>query len=310
MPIAPRHILLAISTLAIVGGIALASVQFLAPSLRRTESRGVPPVSILAATKPLSSGTLLRAEDLAWRARTDEDQGRGTLITSPASSVELTGAAIRHDLKAGESVVLEDVIRPGEVGFLAAVLANGSRAVTVPLSSISVASMSVLTPGDRVDVILIQSFAAAETRPSQRSVVETILRNIRIIAIDYGGPSPGRATAIAGRPAAPDSRQPRAITLEASANQAEALFIAIELGKIELVLRGEQHQDRPTLPTTAPTWAGDISPALEHFDRTPEARVERPTTEAPSIQIMRGGKVERLCVGPSGNVLADCGRTP
>ena len=53
-------------------------------------------------------------------------------------------------------------MRPGDHGFLAAVLAAGMRAVTVGVDATTGAA-GLIWPGDRVDLILTQTIQAATT---------------------------------------------------------------------------------------------------------------------------------------------------
>ena len=76
----------------------------------------------------------------------------------------------------------DTVIQPGDRGFLAAALAPGMRAVTVPVQmQNSVAGF--IFPGDHVDVMLTQSVAGGGDGPHLK-VSETILRTMRVLATD------------------------------------------------------------------------------------------------------------------------------
>ena len=70
---------------------------------------------------------------------------------------------------------------PATGGFLAAVLAPGMRAVSLPINATS-SNAGLIFPGDRVDLILTQTLAAPDGETIRR-VSETVLRDIRIIAI-------------------------------------------------------------------------------------------------------------------------------
>ena len=74
------------------------------------------------------------------------------------------------------------LIRPGERGFLAAALAPGMRAVTVAVSATSGVAGFVF-PGDRVDIVLTQEVEGGGDGAALR-VSETIIRNIRVLAVD------------------------------------------------------------------------------------------------------------------------------
>ena len=63
-------------------------------------------------------------------------------------------------------------------------------------------------PGDFVDVILIQNFD--KTEPGQRTSGETVLRDVRVLAVDQAMSAPsGVGTAIGTEPASPGPSRSR-----------------------------------------------------------------------------------------------------
>ena len=98
------------------------------------------------------------------------------------SDEEMIGAVVRKRIAAGEPLIDGAVVKPGERGFLAAVLEPGLRAVSVPITPTS-ANSGLIFPGDRVDLILTQSLIESEEEGSIRRVSETVLTDIRVIAM-------------------------------------------------------------------------------------------------------------------------------
>jgi Flp pilus assembly protein CpaB len=141
---------------------------------------------------------------------------------------------------------------------------------------------------------------------TRRSVSETVVQNLRVLAIDAIDPkvvnNANPATGNFGR----------TVTLEVTAEQAEQINVAAELGKLSLTLLSATDYASAS-PATAPsivrmvaheqvdghvpaTWAGDVSPALTG------AAQERPTAILPpTITILRGFKIQ----GGSGKEPAD-----
>src|SRR5262249_17537927 len=76
----------------------------------------------------------------------------------------------------------EDVLRPRDRGFLATVLAPGKRAISINVDASSGVS-GLIWPGDYVDVVLTQ-VGDKEEDLAYRTLSETVLHNVRIIAID------------------------------------------------------------------------------------------------------------------------------
>ena len=77
-------------------------------------------------------------------------------------------------------------------------LSARARAIAIPVAT-SGASTGLLYPGDHVDVILTQTFKN-DPPLTRRSVSETVVENLRVLAIDAPEPNLRRqAIALAGR---------------------------------------------------------------------------------------------------------------
>jgi pilus assembly protein CpaB len=257
-----------------------------------------PKEEILVATVPLTAGTLLRAQDVRWQSVTRPAESGEILRPSEAARqikseldegtrAEVYGAAVRpaHNIAAGESIRRGNIVKPGERDFLQVVLTPGARAIAIPVAT-GGASTGLLFPGDRVDVILTQNFKGESTVITRRSVSETVVENLRVLAIDT-----------------PDAKAPsgsfgRTVTLEVTPQQAEKINVATELGKLSLTLRSVVGADGVLAASTAgpgpstgvkPTWAGDVSPALG--GAMPEKTI---TVQQPPVEVVRGSKREAV----------------
>jgi pilus assembly protein CpaB len=277
---------------------------------------------VLVATVALPQGTLLREQDVTWQGLTEIKSGEivrpnaAALETNPElegqTRASVYGAVLRHDLAAGEPIRRGAIVKPGERDFLQVVLVPGERAIAIPVAT-GGASTGLLSPGDRVDVILTQNFKndtaqdMKNTPVTRRSVSETVVENLRVLAID----EPENRVATPGRPAAAPVNPAagnfgRTVTLEVTAEQAEQINVATELGKLSLTLRsatdyasaGSSPGTPSFLKTAAhepvdghirPTWAGDVSPALTG------AAVEKPVAVTPRpITVFHGNKTETV----------------
>src|SRR5208283_4074728 len=81
----------------------------------------------------------------------------------------------------GEPVTADKIVAPGDRGFFAAVLRTGMRAVSIAVDSTSGIAGFVF-PGDQVDILLTHTLPAEDSSPHRAT--ETILRDVRVIAID------------------------------------------------------------------------------------------------------------------------------
>jgi len=225
---------------------------------------------ILVATATLPPGTLLRARDVVWRptaGKPEPGQILRPLGGANNANAELDqqtrgdvyGAALRVGVTAGDPIRRGTIVKPGDRDFLEVVLSPGARAIAIPVAT-GGASTGLLYPGDRVDVILTQTFKN-DPPLVRRSVSETVVESLRVLAVDTPDPkSPGANNGFG-----------RTVTLETTPEQVEKINVATELGKLSLALRslyvasGAAWAATSAFPRTAgvkPTWAGDVSPAL------------------------------------------------
>jgi len=248
---------------------------------------------VLVAAAALPPGTLLRAKDVNWQPTSNPESGQilrssGAVSNADAEldqkvRAEVYGAALRTGLATGEPFRRNGIVKPGDRDFLQVVLSPGARAIAIPVAT-GGASTGLLSPGDRVDVILTQTFKN-EPPLARRSVSETVVQSLRVLAVD-----PADA-----KPAAAGNGFGRTVTLEVTPEQAEKVNVAAELGKLSLTLRGlittgaGGSSFSPGSARTAnvrPTWAGDVSPALG--DAAPPDKAI--TAERPIVEVIRGSK--------------------
>ncbi|MDE2198906.1 MAG: Flp pilus assembly protein CpaB [Rhodospirillales bacterium] len=259
-----RAILLGVIVLG-VGGLAAVGWVTLRPApVHRQIVQAPPPpvtVTVLAAARPLRAGSLLKFDDITARAVPASARPAGALADTPAVRAELNGAMLRRSLQAQDVVLPADVLRPGDHGFLAAVLRPGMRATTVGVDAVT-GTAGLIWPGDRVDLILTQVQTDAAVPASHRASAEIVLEDVRVIAIDQQltqgatGSSPERPLA-------------RTVTLEVTPGQAERVALADRLGRLALAVRSAAAAPRPAgapspdakLPPV--TWGGDVSAALD-----------------------------------------------
>jgi pilus assembly protein CpaB len=223
------------------------------------EARGAPPppvtVRILTAVKEITAGNLLKPGDVTAKEVPVASVPVGATMDNEDERRALVGAMLRRGLAAGEAIGQADALRPGDHGFLAAVLKGDMRAVTVGIDAITTTA-GLIWPGDRVDLILTQAIGDQAVPAGRRVVAETVVSDARIIAIDQrmvegaanGGPTPDART----------------VTLEVNKNQAQAVQVAIRLGRLSLSVRPADGSGDGPAGAGAPitTFASDVSPAL------------------------------------------------
>lgn len=107
-------------------------------------------------------------------------EGFITRDSEPAALEELTGAIARVAMYSGEPVRRSKLIGEGQ-SFMSSILPSGKRAVATQIAADTSAGGFIL-PNDYVDVIMTRRTSG--NGGGDGYVTETILRNIRVLAID------------------------------------------------------------------------------------------------------------------------------
>lgn len=210
-------------------------------------------VTVLVAARPVRAGSLLKPEEITAH---ELDQAEAPADASPdtqSSRQALVGAMIRRPLATGEPLLPADLMRPGDRGFLAAVLGGGMRAVTIGVDAVSGAA-GLIWPGDRVDVIMTQAQDDPSIPLGRRISAQIVQRNARVIAIDQQlvqGTVPGGA----------DGSTARTVTIEVAGDQAQRVQLAARIGKLSLSVRASDSSEFAEDEQTA-IFASDVSSAL------------------------------------------------
>ena len=189
----------------------------------------LPTVDVLIAKTDIPMGTAVAVDAMQWQAWPASTTS-GTFITKkdrPTAIEELTGAISRAPFTAGEPIREAKLIKAnGAAGYMAAILPSGMRAVSTEISPETGAGGFIL-PNDRVDVILTRRPKDADRNAQSETTSETILTNVRILAIDQTVEEKNGQRVVVGKTA----------TLELTPRQAESLALSRQLGTLSLALR-------------------------------------------------------------------------
>jgi pilus assembly protein CpaB len=224
-----RLIVLAIALLA--GGIA----AWLASGTRAPEPpkpEPAPPplatVEVLVAKADLGVGQVVGEHDVGWQVWPADAANSSFIKKSgrPDAIKDFAGAIVRSPVAAGEPIRDSKVVN-AKGGFMAAILPRGMRAISLDVAPDTGAGGFIL-PNYHVDVVLTHRDKAAEkTTGVEKFISETILRNVRVLAIDQTiGEKDGQKVVIG-----------KTATIELDPQQAETLALSRQLGTISLVLR-------------------------------------------------------------------------
>ncbi|MCP1336870.1 Flp pilus assembly protein CpaB [Futiania mangrovi] len=203
-----------------------------------------PPVietsEVLVTRDALRIGEKVQPGAFAWQEWPREFV-TGDYITrqeNPDILETLNGAVVRSEFIAGEPVMLKKVAQLGDASVMSLLVRKGMRAVSIRISPETGAGGFIL-PGDRVDVMVTrretEETGAAAPRGEGDQIVpigqgfsaETILANVRVLAIDQTVAEQDGQPTVVGRTA----------TLELTPKQAELVALGEKVGEISLSLR-------------------------------------------------------------------------
>ena len=186
-------------------------------------------VDILIAKSDINMGQGVSAQDIAWQAWPTAAASPNFIRKSekPNAIEELTGSIARTPFVAGEPMREAKLVKAKGSGFMAAILPSGMRAISTEISPETGAGGFIL-PNDRVDVILSRRDRDAEKATGAESFVsETVLANVRVLAIDQTVEEKNGQKVVVGKTA----------TLELSPGQSEKLALSRQRGTLSLALR-------------------------------------------------------------------------
>jgi len=184
-------------------------------------------VDVLVAKSDIPIGKGLSPNDMQWQAWPASAQS-GNFIRKenrPDAIAKMSGMIARAPFVAGEPIREAKLINAKGSGFMAAILPSGMRAISTQISAETGAGGFIL-PNDHVDVILTRRDAKAVPGGEQQGT-ETILRNVRVLAIDQNVQEKDGQKVVIGKTA----------TLELTPRQSETLALAQHIGTLSLALR-------------------------------------------------------------------------
>jgi pilus assembly protein CpaB len=220
----------------IVLGLALGSAGLAAylaqgylkkPDAEIVEINKIQTEEVLIAARDIAMGDRMELAAMTW-ASWPKDNVTSSMITkrtSPDATSKFKDGRARNPIYQGEPISEKKVVVPGDRGFMAAILPSGHRAISVRISAETGAGGFIL-PNDRVDIILTRKVSGG--KGPDRQVSETVLTNVRVLAIDqtYKQDEKG-GQVVVGKTA----------TVELDPIQAEVLSMVESSGQLSLARR-------------------------------------------------------------------------
>jgi pilus assembly protein CpaB len=185
-------------------------------------------VDVLVAKSDIGLGQSVKPEDLQWQTWPASTASSNLIRRDgrPNATTEIVGQIARAPFISGEPIREQKLVKADGSGFMAAILPTGMRAVSTEITPETGAGGFIL-PNDRIDVILSRHEKNSD-RPGIEAVrSETVLSNIRVLAIDQAPKEKDGQNSVVGR----------TVTLELKPEQAETLARVRQSGTLSLALR-------------------------------------------------------------------------
>jgi len=278
----PRAIILIVAALAMVGGTIFFARSWLDSERQAIEASRKKPEKVelknfvLVAKVNLPAGTFLKKNHMTWQAWPSDSLHGSYLRRRGFKQNSMFGVVVRKHIAAGQPITSGSIVKPGQRGFMAAVLNPGMRAVS--LSTNSVASVAGFAfPGDRVDILLTHRIGGRQGR----LVSETMMTGVRILAIDQKV-TDGNQKAQVGK----------TVTVEVTPRQAEVIAVAANLGKLSLALRSLKQ----TEGGKERILASGVVLDLDSLDRRPPQRGTTYTSDAGTSMLLRRKVSDKITI--------------
>jgi len=189
---------------------------------------------VLVAKKDLPLGALVSPGDIDWQVWPSADISPNMIreTVTKGAVEDIAGSIARSAFLAGEPMRRDKLVKGTNSGFMSAILPAGHRAVAINIDSQGANSAGgFILPNDKVDIIrTYRDEDASKSKGTDTIGTETILRNIRVLAIGQNVQEKNGQPVVTGTNA----------TLELDAEQSEQVILAQRTsisGNLSLALR-------------------------------------------------------------------------
>jgi pilus assembly protein CpaB len=196
--------------------------------------------NIVVAATDINYGQTLQAENLTIKPR--PIQSDTTVVFTRIEDV--IGKIAKGEIYQGETIIEKRLASSNEGTILASLVNENMRAVSVRVDDV-IGVAGFLLPNNRVDVL-------ASRMDQRRSITRTILQNIKVLAVDQTSEASKDKPLLV-----------RAVTLEVSPEDSEALFQAIQEGSIHLTLRNPKDSSDTALSKAKEVVAPAPTPTIK-----------------------------------------------
>lgn len=254
-----------------------------APAPEQPEAEEAPPPeptypTVLVATREIRPGAIVAPELVEWREWTTPLDIELAVVKDAVEIDQVIGTVAIRRIGRGELILVDGVVRPGQPGFMRAVLRAGHRGVTVQVDDPTTRA-SIIRPGDRVDVIMVlKGGEFADIGPA----AQILVHDVRVLAVGSSPLELGRRTRSQLTDlASADEPDGDTYTLEVTPADAERIALGASVGRLTLAMRS----------LTQATGAG-ANARLTRFEEVLRVPSDDDTVAPvlpPQVKVFRGG---------------------
>ena len=223
--------------------------------------------NVVIAKVPIAVGTKITAEHLGTASIPNGSMPEGAF----KESEKVVGRVAVIPIGLREPVTDTKLAPEGTAGGLSAVIPEGYRAMTVKVNDV-VGLSGFVMPGSFVDVVCV--ITPADQQSNGNPISKIILQNIKVLAsgTEIDRPKDER-----------EANSVKAVTLQVTPEQAEKLALAVNEGKLQLVMRNYGDQD------DAQTRGVNKGTLLngDSYVPPPAPKAEAPKAPAPAQPVVR-----------------------
>lgn len=241
---------------------------------------------VVVAARPIEFGAKLDASMLKTVAFPADSVPAGAFTSADQLVGGENARVAMRAFALNEPILATRVSERGGRLSLSGLLREGMRAVTLRSNEVASVGGFVL-PGDRVDILLTREIDTGPSAQNSPSVTQIIGENIRVLGVDQ---NPNEET---DRPAVP-----RAITIEVTPEQAQAISLAQQVGTVTLSLRHMMDELPNARMATTSNDFGFVRMAARSYASAPAApRAPRPQPAVQTTADTGGGWQVRVVRG-------------
>lgn len=237
---------------------------------QRQPAEGNPNQSIVVTMAVnVPAGTVIETRHLSMQTIPNE------LVPEDAitATTDVVDKVAKFPMIRGDILHPDKLAERGEGSVLASLIEPNKRAVTIRVNDV-VGVAGFLLPGNRVDVLVTYKVGNVRSEAAE-SVTDVVLSNLKVLAVDQKVDQ--------------ETNQPlvvRAVTLEVSLEEAEALMSAKARGIVQLALRNPTDDSEAALASATPE-PEEVAPEPKPVQPIPV--VTKPAqTHKRKIEVIRG----------------------